>query len=112
MRKDPPRRRPGAVWTRSLSVIALVAVGAVAGSLLLWPGQVEDVLGLGADKAPVVSTVGAPAVGVPTTTKLVTPTPSPTFSSGQGAADQPGEEADDAAHEAAHEAAQHGEAVA
>ena len=75
MSDDLPPRRDGAARTRLLSVIGVVGVGAVVGSLLLWHGQVTDVLGLGADKTPVVSTVGAPAIGDPPTT-LVTPTPS------------------------------------
>ena len=56
MSHDPPPRRDNA-RTRLLSVIGVVGVGAVAGSLVLWHGQVTDVLGLGADKTPVVSTV-------------------------------------------------------
>ena len=67
----PPRRKTSA---RLLSVIGVVGVGAVAGSLLLWHQQVGDALGLGADKRPVVSTVSAPAVGAPPAT-VVTPTP-------------------------------------
>jgi hypothetical protein len=70
----PPRRK-SAVRTRLLSVIGVVAVGAVAGSLLLWHQEVGDALGLGADKRPVVSTVDAPAIGAPPVT-AVTPTPS------------------------------------
>jgi len=76
MSHDLPPRRDKAARTRLLSVIGVVGVGAVAGSLLLWHGQVTDVLGLGADKTPVVSTVGAPAIGEPPATTLVTPTPS------------------------------------
>ena len=77
MSNDLPSRPSNAGRTRLLSVIGVVGVGAVAGALLLWHAQVGDALGLGADKEPVVSTVGAPAIGAPpTTTKLVTPTPS------------------------------------
>ncbi|TCC28051.1 M15 family metallopeptidase [Kribbella speibonae] len=77
MSHELPPRRSGATRTRLLSVIGVVGVGAVAGALLLWHAQVGEVLGLGADKEPVVSTVGAPAIGgPPTTTRLVTPTPS------------------------------------
>lgn len=70
----PPRRK-SAVRTRLLSVIGVVGVGAVAGSLLLWHQEVGDALGLGADKRPVVSTVNAPALGAPPAT-AATPTPS------------------------------------
>jgi hypothetical protein len=76
MSHDLRPRRNSAARTRLLSVIGVVAVGAVAGSLLLWHGQVTDVLGLGADKTPVVSTVGAPAIGAPPATTSITPTPS------------------------------------
>jgi hypothetical protein len=77
MSDDLPPRHAGAARTRLLSVIGVVGVGAVVGGLLLWHAQVGDVLGLGADKEPVVSTVGAPAIGTPPpATKLVTPTPS------------------------------------
>lgn len=77
MSNDLPSRPSTAGRTRLLSVIGVVGVGGVIGALLLWHAQVGEVLGLGADKEPVVSTVGAPAVGAPpTTTKLVTPTPS------------------------------------
>ncbi|MFG1910940.1 M15 family metallopeptidase [Kribbella sp. NPDC048928] len=71
----PPRRK-SAVRTRLLSVIGVVGVGAVAGSLLLWHQEVGDALGLGADKRPVVSTVNAPAIGAPPVT-AGTPTPTP-----------------------------------
>ncbi|WP_410789322.1 M15 family metallopeptidase [Kribbella sp. C-35] len=77
MSNDLPSRPSNQARTRLLSVIGVVGVGAVAGALLLWHAQVGEVLGLGADKEPVVSTVGAPAIGAPpTTTRLVTPTPS------------------------------------
>ncbi|TDO57977.1 D-alanyl-D-alanine carboxypeptidase-like protein [Kribbella sp. VKM Ac-2571] len=77
MSHDVPPRRNAMARTRLLSVIGVVGIGAVIGALLLWHAQVGDVLGLGADKEPVVSTVGAPAIGgPPTTTKRVTPTPS------------------------------------
>ncbi|MFI5696721.1 M15 family metallopeptidase [Kribbella sp. NPDC051586] len=78
MRNDLPPRRPGAVRTRLLSVIGVVGVGAVAGSLLLWHAQVGDFLGLAADKEPVVSTVSAPAVGAPPASTPSTTTPTPT----------------------------------
>lgn len=78
MRNDLPPRRSGAVRTRLLSVIGVVGVGAVAGSLLLWHAQVGDFLGLAADKEPVVSTVSAPAVGAPPATTPATSTPTPT----------------------------------
>jgi LAS superfamily LD-carboxypeptidase LdcB len=54
------------------------AVGAVVGSLLLWHEQVGDVLGLGADKRPVVSTVSAPAYSEPPATVVPKPTSTPT----------------------------------
>ncbi|WP_350279041.1 M15 family metallopeptidase [Kribbella sp. HUAS MG21] len=76
MTNDLPPRPNRAVRTRLLSVIGVVGVGAVLGSLTLWHQQVGDVLGLGADKEPVVSTVSAPAIGAPPATVLVTPTPS------------------------------------
>jgi len=78
MRNDLPPRRAGAVRTRLLSVIGVVGVGAVAGSLLLWHAQVGDFLGLAADKEPVVSTVSAPAVGAPPATTPAVSTPTPT----------------------------------
>ncbi|RZU14029.1 D-alanyl-D-alanine carboxypeptidase-like protein [Kribbella rubisoli] len=78
MRNDLPPRRPGAVRTRLLSVIGVVGVGAVAGSLLLWHAQVGDFLGLAADKEPVVSTVSAPAIGAPPASTPSTSTPTPT----------------------------------
>ncbi|TDW70524.1 M15 family metallopeptidase [Kribbella pratensis] len=78
MRNDLPPRRRGAVRTRLLSVIGVVGVGAVAGSLLLWHAQVGDFLGLAADKEPVVSTVSAPAVGAPPATTPAASTPTPT----------------------------------
>lgn len=78
MRNDLPPRRSGAVRTRLLSVIGVVGVGAVAGSLMLWHAQVGDFLGLAADKEPVVSTVSAPAVGAPPATTPATSTPTPT----------------------------------
>jgi D-alanyl-D-alanine carboxypeptidase len=71
-----PPRRTGAVRTRLLSVTVGVVVGAVVGGLLLWHGQVGEMLGLAADKEPVVSTVSAPAIAAPPVTTLVTPTPS------------------------------------
>jgi zinc D-Ala-D-Ala carboxypeptidase len=71
-----PPRRTGAVRTRLLSVIGVVGVGAVAGSLLLWHQQVGDALGRGPDKVPVVSTVGAPALSEPPATVVPTPTAS------------------------------------
>ncbi|HZX02221.1 M15 family metallopeptidase [Kribbella sp.] len=70
--RHPDRRAPR---TRLLSVIGVVGVGAVAGSLLLWHQQVGDALGLGADKRPVVSTNSAPAYSAPpVTVASVTPT--------------------------------------
>jgi len=76
MSDDDLPRRSGAARTRLLSVIGVVGVGAVAGSLLLWHQQVGDALGLGADKVPVVSTVGAPALSEPPATVVPTPTAS------------------------------------
>ena len=78
MRNDLRPRRTGAVRTRLLSVTGgLVAVG-VVGSLLLWHAQLGDMLGLAADKEPVVSSVSAPAIGAPPATKPThTPTRSP-----------------------------------
>ncbi|MFD3405422.1 M15 family metallopeptidase [Kribbella sp. NPDC058693] len=78
MRNDLPPRRPGGVRTRLLSVIGVVGVGAVVGSLLLWHAQVGDFLGLAADKEPVVSTVSAPAVGAPPATPSTAATETPT----------------------------------
>jgi hypothetical protein len=78
MTGDLPPRRSGAVRTRWLSVIGVVGVGAVVGSLLLWHVQVGDFLGLAADKEPVVSTVSAPAIGAPPATNPATSTPTPT----------------------------------
>ena len=60
-----------------LSVTGGVVVGAVVGGLLLWHGQVGELLGLAADKQPVVSTVSAPAVAAPPATTLLTPAPTP-----------------------------------
>ncbi len=104
MTGDLPPRRRSAGRTPLLSVIGVVGIGAVAGALLLWHAQVGEVLGLGADKEPVVSTVGAPAIGAPpTTTKLVTPTPSRrTTTSDADHADGPAE--DDSLQEADEEA--------
>lgn len=76
MSEDHLPRRSGAARTRLLSVIGVVGVGAVAGSLLLWHQQVGDALGLGPDKVPVVSTVGAPALSEPPATVVPTPTAS------------------------------------
>jgi D-alanyl-D-alanine carboxypeptidase len=76
MSDDLPPRRTATVQTRLLSVIGVVAVGAVVGSVLLWHAQVGEFLGLAADKEPVVSTVSAPAIGAPPATTLVTPLPS------------------------------------
>ncbi|WP_329005455.1 M15 family metallopeptidase [Kribbella sp. NBC_00709] len=73
-----PPRRSGVVRTRLLSVIGVVGVGAVAGSLLLWHAQVGDFLGLAADKEPVVSTVSAPAIGAPPASSTPTPSRRPT----------------------------------
>lgn len=73
---DLPPRSSSVVRTRLLSVIGVVGVGAVLGSLTLWHQQLGDALGLGADKEPVVSSVSAPAIGAPPATVLVTPTPS------------------------------------
>jgi len=75
MSNDLPSRPSSTARTRLLSVIGVVGVGAVAGALLLWHAQVGEVLGLGADKEPVVSTVGAPAIGGPPTTTPITATP-------------------------------------
>jgi hypothetical protein len=63
-----------------LSVIGAGGVVLAVGSLVIWHGQVGEMLGLAADKEPVVSSVNAPAVsGPPVTTKSVrTPTPKPT----------------------------------
>jgi D-alanyl-D-alanine carboxypeptidase len=74
MSDDLPPRRNSAVPTRLLSVIGVVGVGLVVGSLLIWHA---DMFG-SADKEPVVSSVSAPAIGgppKPATTK-VTLTPS------------------------------------
>ncbi|MGW6198214.1 M15 family metallopeptidase [Kribbella sp. NPDC055110] len=76
MSHELPPRPSNTGRTRLLSVIGVVGVGSVVGALLLWHAQVGEVLGLGADKEPVVSTVGAPAIGAPPTTLRVTPTPS------------------------------------
>ena len=65
MTNDLPPRRTGAVRTRLLSVTGVVVVGVAVGSLLLWHAQLGDMLGLAADKEPVVSSVSAPAVGAP-----------------------------------------------
>jgi D-alanyl-D-alanine carboxypeptidase len=78
MTNDLPPRSEGAVRTRLLSVIGVVAVGAVVGSLLLWHAQVGELLGLAADKEPVVSTVNAPPVGAPPTELATTPSYRPT----------------------------------
>ncbi|TCC43825.1 peptidase M15 [Kribbella capetownensis] len=76
MTNDVPPRRTGSVRLRLLSVTgAGVAVLAV-GSLLLWHAQLGEMLGLAADKEPVISTVNAPANSAPPTT-LVTETPTP-----------------------------------
>ncbi|TDW19014.1 M15 family metallopeptidase [Kribbella kalugense] len=75
MSDDLPPRRTAAVRTQLLSVIGVVVVGAVVGSVLLWHAQVGEFLGLGADKEPVVSTVNAPAIGAPPATTLATPLP-------------------------------------
>ncbi|MGW7682354.1 M15 family metallopeptidase [Kribbella sp. NPDC054772] len=75
--RRPPRPH-GGVRTKLLSVIGVVGAGTVVGALLLWHAQVGEVLGLAADKEPVVSTVSAPAVGAPPATTLVTTTPEPT----------------------------------
>ena len=76
MTNDVPPPRPGSVRLRLLSVTgAGVAVLAV-GSLLLWHAQLGEMLGLAADKEPVISTVNAPANSAPPTT-LVTETPTP-----------------------------------
>lgn len=75
---DLRRRRTGTVRTRLLSVIGGVAVGAVVGSLLLWHAQVGEMLGLAADKSPVVSSVSAPAVGPPPATNTPMPSDPPT----------------------------------
>ena len=64
-----PRRR---------GVIGVVVVGLVAGSLLLWHAQLGDMVGLAADKAPVVSNANAPAIAAPLTTTRATKTPRPT----------------------------------
>jgi hypothetical protein len=71
-------RRTGAVRTRLLSVTGGVVVVGVVGSLLLWHAQLGDMFGLAADKAPVVSSVSAPAVGAPPATNLATTKPSHT----------------------------------
>ncbi|MEU4193359.1 M15 family metallopeptidase [Kribbella sp. NPDC026611] len=75
MTNDLPPRSDRAVRTRLLSVIGVGVVAAVVGSLLLWHAQVGEMLGLAADKAPVVSSVSAPANGMPPVT-LATTTPS------------------------------------
>jgi zinc D-Ala-D-Ala carboxypeptidase len=75
MRNDLPPRPTGAVRTRLLSVIGVAVVGVVTGSLLIWHAQLGDMLGLAADKEPVVSSVSAPAVGAPPATNLATTTP-------------------------------------
>ncbi|TCC64711.1 peptidase M15 [Kribbella pittospori] len=79
MTNDVPPRRTGSVRLRLLSVTgAGVAVLAV-GSLLLWHAQLGEMLGLAADKEPVISTVNAPANSAPPTTLVTeTPTPPPT----------------------------------
>ncbi|MDX3003700.1 D-alanyl-D-alanine carboxypeptidase family protein [Kribbella solani] len=50
----------------------------MGGSLLLWHAQLGEFLGLAADKEPVVSTVGAPAVGEPPASTPATRAPKPT----------------------------------
>lgn len=82
MTNDLPPRRAAAVRTRLLSVTGVVVVG-VVGSLLLWHAQLGEMFGLAADKEPVVSSVSAPAVGVPpagTTLATITPSRRPTRS--------------------------------
>ena len=71
-----PPRRAGVVRTRLLSVTGVVVAAAVVGGLLLWHGQVGEMLGLAADKEPVVSTVSAPALAAPPATTSATRTPS------------------------------------
>ncbi|MEV5964556.1 M15 family metallopeptidase [Kribbella sp. NPDC051952] len=66
------------VRTRLLSVIGVVGVGLVAGSLLLWHAQLGEMLGLAADKEPVVSSVSAPALAQPPATTKATTTPTRT----------------------------------
>src|SRR5215470_1038252 len=70
---QPPRR--GEVRSRLLSVTGGVVVAALVGGLLLWHGQIGEMLGLAADKKPVVSTLSAPPIAEPPATTLVTPTP-------------------------------------
>lgn len=64
--------------TRLLSVIGVAGVGVVAGSLLLWHAQLGEMLGLAADKEPVVSSVSAPALAAPPATTKATIRPSQT----------------------------------
>jgi D-alanyl-D-alanine carboxypeptidase len=75
MTNDLPPRRTGGVRTRLLSVAGLIVVGGVAGAILLWHAQMGELLGLAADKEPVVSTASAPAFAGPPVTK--TPVPKP-----------------------------------
>jgi hypothetical protein len=65
MSDDLRPRRKSAAPTRLLSVIGVVGVGLVVGSVLIWHAQLADVFGLAADKEPVVSSVNAPAFGSP-----------------------------------------------
>ncbi|WP_344241307.1 D-alanyl-D-alanine carboxypeptidase family protein [Kribbella hippodromi] len=73
-----PPRRSGLARTRLLSVIGVVGVGLVGGSLLMWHAQLGEFFGLAADKEPVVSTVSAPAVGAPLASTPATTAPEPT----------------------------------
>jgi len=77
MTNDLPPRRTASVRTRLLSVTGVAVVGLAVGSVLLWHAQLGAMLGLAADKEPVVSAVDAPAVSTPPTT-LVTETPTVT----------------------------------
>jgi zinc D-Ala-D-Ala carboxypeptidase len=83
MTNDLPPRRTGTVRTRLLSVTGVAVVGLAVGSLVLWHGQMGELLGLAADKEPIVSSVDAPAVAQPPATTLAvkTPTPTPTRTS-------------------------------
>jgi LAS superfamily LD-carboxypeptidase LdcB len=96
MSDDLPPRRNSVVPTRLLSVIGVVGVGLVVGSLLIWHAHLGDMFGLSADKEPVVSSVSAPAIGAPpkpattmatiapsrpSTNPTTTPKPKPTKSS-------------------------------
>ena len=82
MTNHQPPRRTGPVRMQLLSVTGVGLAVLAVGSLVLWHGQVGELLGLTADKEPVVSSQNAPAVSGPPATTLATrpPTPKPTRS--------------------------------